>query len=386
MPVGGGKFRLEKTWRTSGAGSQTFNTSGNYPIPYGKNRIIVSGKGGDGNSAIPSSISTYNPSTPGNPVYNSPSGGNAVFNPFFPSSAFYNPYYPSTAFYNPYYPRTPNYNTYFPSTAFYNPYYPGNDVYNPVSGGNVAGYNPGTPGTAIYNAAGPATAYSYLEFTCEPTFPSGFTVERYAWTEYGGALYNPDNNYPKSQFAVYYSSTCPAPYTIFNSYYSPGGSYAGTNPAEPGNANYNPPSGGNYAYTNAGSGGNFAGYNAASGGNLSGYNAASGGNFAGYNAASGGNFAGYNAASGGNFAGYNTVVPGNYAGTNFVAGTANYNAAVAAAAGASVNVLGVTLPGGAVGAAAPVISGVAVDPYSYPDGSTYPITVVPGGYVTITSE
>ena len=356
MPVGGGKFTLEKTWRTTGTGSQTFNTSGNYPIPYGKNRILVSGKGGDGNPAVPSSLGGYNPSTPGNPVYNPPSGTNAVYNPYYPPAVVYNPYYPPEVVYNPYYPPE----------VVYNPYYPGTDVYNAISGGNIASYNPGTPGTAIYNAPGTGSAYAALTFVCEPTGGGAYNliVERYAVVQYGGAQYNPVNNAPYTQFDALYLNTCPAPYNQFYSSFFPGGGFAGNNPAESGNPNYNAASGGNYSFTNAGSGGNFAGYNAASGGN----------------------FVGYNAASGGNLAGYNAVVPGNYAGTNFVAGNANYNAVVPAAAGSAVNVLGINLPGGTVGATAPFVSATVVNPYSYPDGSTYPVVVVPGSYVTITSE
>lgn len=323
MPVGGGKFSLEKTWRSSGTGSQTFNTTGTYPIPYGKNRILVSGRGGTGNTTVPSNIAAYNPSTPGNPAYNPPSGGNAA--------------------YNPYYPPTP----------FYNPYFPGNVVYNPVSGGNLAGYNAGTPGNIIYNAAGPGAAFAYLTFYCYPAPGGGLTIERYAWIEYSGNQYNPDNNFPRSQFTTFPGSSCPAPFTVYSESFSPGGGYAGYNSPSGQNANYNPVSGGNYAFQNSGSGGNFAGYNA---------------------------------GFGGNFAGYNAFAPGNFAGFNAIPGNANYNAAIAAAPGTTVNVLGVTLPGGGPGSVATVIPGTLVDTYAYPDGSSYPVVVAPGGYVTITSE
>lgn len=50
---------LEKTWNalSSRPKSDTFNTSGNFTIPYGRYRAVVTGRGGTG---IPGNVATYN--------------------------------------------------------------------------------------------------------------------------------------------------------------------------------------------------------------------------------------------------------------------------------------------------------------------------------------
>jgi hypothetical protein len=144
-------FGLQKTWRASGTGTQTFNAAGNYSIPYGRYQITVTGRGGTGTAAIP-----------GNPNYNPYVPGNAYYNPYVPGNANYNPTVPGNANYNPVVPGNANYNPTVPGNAYYNPgtyvskfnyYAPGNVAgYNPSSGGNVSGYNPSSGGNvAGYN-------------------------------------------------------------------------------------------------------------------------------------------------------------------------------------------------------------------------------------------
>jgi len=65
-------FNLEKTWRASGTGTTTFNTSSNIAIPYGKYSITVEGKGANGNPNVAGN-SNYNPGSPGNPLGTNPS-------------------------------------------------------------------------------------------------------------------------------------------------------------------------------------------------------------------------------------------------------------------------------------------------------------------------
>ena len=198
-------FGLEKTWRASGTGTQTFNSAGNYPIPYGRYRITVTGRGGTGTAAVPGNPN-FNPPTPGNPNYNPFVPGNANYNPFVPGNPFYNPTVPGNPNYNPFTPGNPNYNPTVPGNANFNPgffvskygsFIPGNVAgYNPSSGGNFAGNNPGSGG----NFAG--------------TNPSS------------------------------------------------GGNFAGNNPSSGGNfAGNNPSSGGNFAGNNPTNPGNFAGNN-----------------------------------------------------------------------------------------------------------------------------
>jgi hypothetical protein len=81
----------------------------------------------------------------------------------------------------------------------------------------------------------------------------------------------------------------------------------------------------------------------------------------------------FNPISGGNLAGGNPAVPGN----------ANYNTGSSPVPGTPTNVLGVTMPGGNPGQVASVVSPTTVNRYQFPDGTTYPITVPSGSYVTI---
>jgi hypothetical protein len=157
-------FGLQKTWRASGTGTQTFNSSGNYPIPYGRYQITVAGRGGTGTAAVPGNPN-YNPYVPGNPIYNPVIPGNPNYNPYYPGNPNYNPYYPGNANYNPYYPGNFNYNPQYYVEGFYSYFYddyvpgyfvPGNITgSNPGSGGNYAGANPGSGGN--YAGANPGS-------------------------------------------------------------------------------------------------------------------------------------------------------------------------------------------------------------------------------------
>ena len=75
------------------------------------------------------------------------------------------------------------------------------------------------------------------------------------------------------------------------------------------------------------------------------------------------------------------MVPGNANYNPVVPGTSNYNTVVPGNAGASNSVLGVSLPGGAVGSAAPVIGYVPVSIDYTAAGIS--ITCPTGGYVKI---
>jgi hypothetical protein len=57
MPIGGGKFTLEKTWHSAAPSTTTLNASGNFTVPYGKYDISIYGYGG---SALVGNVSGYN--------------------------------------------------------------------------------------------------------------------------------------------------------------------------------------------------------------------------------------------------------------------------------------------------------------------------------------
>ena len=365
MPVGGGKFTLEKTWRASGTGTTTFNAPGNFTLPFGKSVTTVQGRGGTGNPGTTGNISAYNP----------PSGGSANYNSFTSGNANYNPISPSTVIYNP----TSGGNAYF------NPAFPGSDYYNPVSGGNPY-YNPIVPGNANYNAYQSGTDFY------NPVVPGTTTYNSPLVRVEQWVTYEP---FTENFYNVFFQnpSPCPTPFGQFDS----NGAYIQTYyycETVPGNSTTNPPTGGNYAGTNAPSGGNFAGNNPSSGGNYAGVNPSSGGNYAGTNPPSGGNVAGYNPISGGNFAGYNPQSGGNLAnynppsGGNIASynpsspGTALYNPSSPAVAGTPSVALGVSMAGGATGTGT-YVAPTTISTYDYPDNQTYPVTVGSGGYVQI---
>jgi hypothetical protein len=127
-------------------------------------------------------------------------------------------------------------------------------------------------------------------------------------------------------------------------------------------------------------------------------NAPSGGNYAGTNPPSGGNLAGTNPSTYGPpyiayytpgspaYAGqpigwYSNSYPGSNYYNPYQPGTAYYNPATPGNAGPSNAVLGVTLPGGAVSTAAPIIGYVPIT-VGYANAGV-PISVPTGGYVKI---
>lgn len=208
-------FGLQKTWRASGTGTQTFNSSGNYSIPYGRYQITVAGRGGTGTAAIPGNPN-FNPTVPGNPN----------FNPFIPGNPNYNPFIPGNAFFNPTSPGNPNFNPFVPGNAFFNPFVPGNPNFNPGY------YQPGS-----YN-------FFFDDFTPGVYYPG-----------------NPSGSNPGS--GGNFAGNNPGS----------GGNPSGFNPPSGGNfAGFNPGSGGNFAGNNPSSGGNFAGNNPPTGGNFAGNN------------------------------------------------------------------------------------------------------------------
>jgi len=133
-------FGLQKTWRASGTGTQTYNAPTNYAIPYGRYQITVAGRGGTGTAAVPGNP-FFNPYTPGNPFSNPSTPGNAYYNPDTYSPGFYSFYF------DDYVPG----NSVPGNYAGTNPSTPGNSGTNPGSGGNFAGNNPSTPGNSGVN-------------------------------------------------------------------------------------------------------------------------------------------------------------------------------------------------------------------------------------------
>lgn len=443
---GGGSFKLEKTWRSTGVGTQTFNSSGNITIPFGKYEILVSGRGQSGNPNTPGNIAGYNPIVPGNIK---------AYNAAVPSTiSGYNPVVPgnATGLYNPGSGgNISGYNQEGGSLAGYNAGNPPTSTWNvsayyyvqtsplPAEPGNATGaYNAPSPGTANYNAPGIGTAYAEIYYYCVPLYnlPPGdpgaeIQVTLFAIVQYSGNAYNAVNNAPYT--TTYQLSapryTCPAPYTQTNySPYSEGRLNQGYNAPTTGTAIYNPPlpageyvalvGGPNYVgvynslpspytysvpanptgtsvitvpaftlYTYRANANVLVTYNGTetvTPGNpgTAFYNAIY---YAeNYNPYVPGN-QNYNSATGGT-ALYNTAIP-SYAIYNAPTGqNANYNSPTPGNVGAGTNVLGINFPGGNVGASAPYVSPTRINRYAYPDGATYPVVVPSGAYVTIESK
>lgn len=440
---GGGGFKLEKTWRATGVGTTTFNTPGNFTIPFGKYDILVSGRAGTGNPDTPGNIASYNPIVPSTLAgYNSPTPSNVSgYNALSPGTGTgsYNPGSGGNfAGYTQSGGNIANYNS--PTGGGFNvtefvarytagsPGSPGNPTgsYNPGSGGNLAGYNTFVAGTDNYNPPTNSANYNppipggtatiYITYVCEPAgaFP-GFYVDASYYNSFYG-VYDP------AAFTNL-QNTCPSPTTNFQTIPSSPGNIAGYNPPSSNVAGSNPPSGGNPNYNpvvagtqnwNASSAPTPATYETfyfnngysticpspyslsipgsfenityscspvpGSPGNAN-YNAVT--NTPVFNAFVSGN-QNYNAPTGGN-AVWNAAIPGN-AVWNAVGGqNANYNTPSGGVAGASTNVLGVFFPGGNVGAVAPFVSPTVINRY-IADDTTYPVTVPTGGYVTIQSR
>lgn len=247
--------------------------------------------------------------------------------------AGYNPPVPGNANYNPLTPGNPAYNPIEPGNINYNPVTPGNPTYNPISGGNPA-YNPPGSGFGVTSA----TYISDYWPTNGYTFPSNYSTSYYT------------------------DASCPSPTSSTNYYFVPGGYGPVTRYTTI-----------NYSCSPTSVPGNYAGTNPPSGGNYAGENPSSGGNYAGENPSSGGNYAGVNPPSGGNYVSGNPASPGN----------ANYNTATSPTPGSPTTVLGVTFPGGSAGLTASVVSPTTINRYAFPDGTTYPVTIPSGSYVTI---
>lgn len=427
---GGGGFKLEKTWRSTGTGTTTFNSSGNFTIPFGKYEILVSGRAGSGNPntpgnisgynpLVPSTISGYNPTLPSNiagyntivpgnatGVYNAGSGGNLIG---------YQQVGGNIAGYNAGNPPTSGVNS-FAYIYFINSGYTiaGNPTgsYNPPSGGNLAGYNVYTSGDANYNPPTPGqTAYVEVYYVCEPTFtPNQFYTDQHVYNSINGYDLNTlglTTGCPADQ--AYYITYNPTPGNIAN-YNPPSGGNPIYNPLTPGNAIYNPSgSDPGYSFTlyfNEGSSPTcpspystyelnpvYGSYNYESVNysctpftipgtpSTANYNPVAYEPI--YNPFVPGN-QNYNSPTGGN-PNYNAAVSGN-ANYNAVGGqNANFFAPSGGTPGVSTNVLGVFFPGGNVGSVAPYVSPTRINRY-ISDATTYPVDVPTGGYVTIESK
>ena len=439
MPIG--KFGLEKTWRSSGTGTFTFNSPDNFTIPYGKNSITVEGKGSPANSGeasnpasyntpVTGNIATYNPGSPGNAsTYNTPTGGNQIYNP--PSSyTLYNP--PSGG--------NPNYNP-PESVPYYNPitdepiYSPPVEtpVYGPPNYSPIFGYNPPviiyytTQAGNATGAYGPPveTGYNIVQTGNGPPVATGSYNPSTPSTV---STYNPATYIPAIDYGDPFMPPDPAEYipgnpatynqaVAGNEIYNPGPATYGPGPANygPGEQLYNSPTdtpvygpGGVDYNTVTGynqHAGNLVGYNVTPGG-ISGYNR-TGGNLAGYYQET--NVSGYNPYVAGSYAGiaynpgnptntYNPPSPGNVStynpsndgspatyNTPTPGNIATYNSPGAVAQqGQASSALGITLSGSNVeGQEAPYSPPVKISYYDYPDDNTYPVEVPDGGELII---
>ena len=439
---GGGGFKLEKTWRATGVGSTTFNSSSNFTIPFGKYEILVSGRAGTGNPDTPGNLAAYNPTVPstlagynpdspsnisgyntetlGGPtgVYNPGSGGNlagytqsggnfASTNP--PTGGgFYVTEYVTIYTANP------------PGGATGNP----TGVYNPGSGGNLAGYNPYVPGPANYNSPIPGgTATIYTTYVCEPVENppgpggGGAYIDVFEYNSfYQEYNINTFFGFPNYTFGGFF---CPVPATTNQSVPTTPGTISNYNPPSGGNANYNPEISGNQNYNSPspptpptfasfndpsiflttcpapyssfagpyayGSTiylvGNYSCSPVAGSPGTANYNTIT--NTAVYNPFVSGS-QNYNSPTGGN-ALFNAAVVGNAVYNAAGGQNANYNTPSGGVAGTPTTVLGVYFPGGNAGAVAPFVPSTLINRY-IADDTTYPITVPTGGFVTVQSK
>jgi len=160
MPIGGGKFTLEKTWHSAAPSTTTLNASGNFTVPYGKYDIQIYGYGG---APIPGNVSGYND------YYN------YVYVP-----ASYNSnmiYYVTQTFYQPV-------NLY---TGAPTPGYGGSSTSGPYTT-----YSCPTPNS--YIAYGPyGSASTYYNYSCSPGPPTLVPAYSYGNLVPGNPNYNPSN-------------------------------------------------------------------------------------------------------------------------------------------------------------------------------------------------
>jgi len=321
-----GKLLFREKTNAAVKTNTTFNAPGNFPIPYGKTVVNVGGRGASGNTTTypyaSTNPTTYpyvstNPSAPGNAYYNYVAG-NDVYTTS-PGNAIYN----TT-------PGTANYN--YVAASY--PYASTNPTTYPYAGTNATMYaggssvdteylNPGAPPN-IYGAAGPnwGPAASVPSPTNNTAGASNGPVYRTIYT-----YYNVNSTTPGGP--TYNTVAGTANYNYVAASYP----YASTNPTTYPYAGSNPTTY-PYSYTNP------ASYP---------------------------------------YAGTNPATPGN-ANYSTSPGNANYNY-IPGNSGSTVNIGGVTFPGGASDSLAPVVPDTAtILQYSV---SGFTVTVPPGGYVTI---
>ena len=443
---GGGGFKLEKTWRATGVGSTTFNSSGNFTIPFGKYEILVSGRAGTGNPDTPGNLAAYNPTVPSTLAgYNPDSPSNiSSYNTLTPGNptGVYNPNTPggnvagynrdgggNVAGYNNPVPGGFLLVTYIQQYLAAVPGAPGNltypTQYNPPGGSNLAGYNPYVTGSSNYNSLGNSTVY--VNFVCEPTQQSGPGVPPSAYVDIFqyNAFYGQYDTSSSLQYANSPNSNfvCPSPAVGFQpipgniaGQNPPSGGNPNFNPESPGTAIYNPPTApfpGEYFVMGPNNPGNFfysclspttafqSQYFGIAGIVTTLYeivNYSCPASFAPspgsanynpvidtpfFNAFIAGN-QNFNSPTGGS-AVYNAAVVGNAVYNAAGGQNANYNTPSGGVAGTPTNVLGVYFPGGNAGAVAPFVPSTLINRY-IADDTTYPITVPTGGFVTIESK
>lgn len=183
MPLGGGKFTLEKTWHSAAPSTTTLNASGNFTIPYGKYDISIYGYGG---SALVGNVSGYNDYyysvyVPASPPYYSGVTASAYASQYisinqYTSNPLASPYTWSQNYGSSYYPNCPApYSNHVPSYINYYPLFgpqgPGWTQYvnwscTPLIYPNPAySYNVLVPGNPNYNPSSPASPSSSMGVT-----------------------------------------------------------------------------------------------------------------------------------------------------------------------------------------------------------------------------
>ena len=361
MPIGGSKFELEKTWRSTGVGTQTFNAPGTFVMNYGKQNIYVAGTGGIGGGGTVATYNTtpgtaasynagtgltYNPATAAN--YNTVPGTVSSYNTV-PGTPIYNVAYP-VGNYNVAYPVS-GYNT-VPGNSAYNPptnqyYYLSTEVGSSYSTHNYSPYpsNVNPPGLSPYTVY--ANVVYYGDHQAGVLYPYAPWPAYFTGYYYGYDSYNQQTGYVTVLFQV----DRPFPYS------APGNSYTNP-PSYPANYSVAYPVGSyNTAYLLSGS------YNPTT------YQAAT------YNAPA----HPVAAYTPGNAATYNPTNVATYNPPTFP--VASYNPFIA---GNLSSALGVTMPGGPGGGQpVPPTPATEISYYSYPDNASYPVTVASGGQVTI---
>jgi hypothetical protein len=199
--MAGRSYDLNKTWIPGQSrGTTVFNSSGNISIPYGRNKITVSGNATPGNPNTPSNPASYNGPSPAS--YNPTSGGNpSTYNA--PVEQYYNPR--TEQFYNA---------AGSPTVTFYNTI--GCQTYNNPSGGTPAAPFTYVPGNCTQPTTGNCVSSYYYNA------PSPFCTGVY--------------NQPSTGNCQNFVTNCTQQPSVCNQYQPYGGNYAGCsspNPAVP---------------------------------------------------------------------------------------------------------------------------------------------------------